>query len=94
MIAKPILIALFALSALLPTVGFVRLFIRASKDLARAERIAEERGSAAAQLRDLSEEYSDITAKPRAVKKQLVWDSLFVFVGLGCGAVASILSLP
>lgn len=79
---------------ILPSIGFVRLWIRAEHDLISAEKVVKQRGTGVALVTDVNAEYADITQKPRAVKRQIVWDTLFVFTGLGFGAFASITALP
>lgn len=88
-----VLVVLYVLSFLLPTVGFVRLLVRAHRELNQVRKVTEERGSVAAQIRDFNAEHSDLTRAPRALRIELWWDTSLVGSGLLCGAVAGIVSV-
>jgi hypothetical protein len=88
-----LLVAMYAASAILPTLGFVRLLVRTSRDIDKARKLVADRGHTSATFADFDEQHEDITRAPKAAQRDLLWDTLLVGVGLAFGAVASILSL-
>ena len=88
-----VVIALFALAAVLPVIGFGRLLWRSQGALTAAMAKVQERGHDKKTDEDFDEENESVLAGPRAARNSVVWDICLVGTGLAAGAVASIWSL-
>ncbi len=91
---RSVLVVMYVLSAVLPVVGFARLLFRAQRDLDAARaKIAQRGGATSATFGDLNDTVSDISAEPRRLRADLLWDIGLVGAGLALGAAAGIWSL-
>ncbi|WP_036320140.1 hypothetical protein [Microbacterium sp. B24] len=88
-----VLVILYALSAVLPIIGFGRLLWRAQRDLREARRVSVERESPGYTWDEVDEAWGDRVGVPLAIRNDLIWDIALVGAGLIAGAAASILSL-
>lgn len=88
------IIVLYALAALLPSAGFVRLLTRAAGQLRALDEEIAGRGYAHTDWNDFDRHFAaDRRTPARAALTELCWDTVLVGSGLACGAVASIWSL-
>lgn len=90
--SRSFLVALFVVSAALPILGFSRLLWRVQRQFLATRRLVAERGHSGFAFDDL--DALDVLAPVEGERRDLVWDLIFVGVGLIAGAVASIVSLP
>lgn len=90
---RVVLATMFVVGAGLQTLALLRYLRRASRDLARAEAVARNRGSSSWTLGDLDAMMRDIRDEPRRAKRDFGIDLAFIGGGAFLGALASILSL-
>lgn len=88
-----VLVILYALSALLPIIGFGRLLWRAQRDLNEARRVSAELESPGYTWDEVDAAWGDRVGVPLSTRNDLIWDIALVGVGLVAGAAASIASL-
>ncbi len=91
------IVVLYGLGALLPVIGLGRLAVRLRKQLREADALVAIRGTAAPMVADMSRtlglEGDDVRAPIIQAQRALVWDVLFIGLGVIFGAAASIWSL-
>jgi hypothetical protein len=90
----PLIVGLLVASVALPVLGFARLLYRAQRDLNEARRQATLSGEPGYPWDDVDAMFADRVARPKATRDALIWDIVFVGLGLLAGAVASALTLP
>lgn len=90
----PVIITLYVLAAALPIAGFGRLLWRADRRLRALDAEVARRGVSDHTFADFNRDHAgDVRDPLRAERRDLLWDTALVGVGLIAGAVASICSL-
>lgn len=90
----PVIIALYVLAGVLPIAGFARLLWRTDRRLRALDAEVAGRGTSAYTFGDFNRDHAgDVRDPLRAERRDLLWDTGLVGVGLIAGAVASICSL-
>lgn len=84
---------MFAVAAVLPILGFGRLFWRAQKTLSEARATIQERGHAKITYDDFNRDNAELTTRPVEARNEVIWDICLVGTGLVVGAAASIWAL-